>query len=88
MKTILNCTAGNFGTVEEAINNLEYVLEQIQQAQVCNHNRSNVFTFSLKIQSVINNVSFTLVSLHPEVQSFKYELKHFSNKVREDFQEM
>ena len=88
MKTILNYTAGNFGTVMEAINNLEYDMEQVQQAQVCNHKRSEVITFFLKAQSVINNVSFALVSHLLEVQSFKYELKKFNNKFREAFQEM
>ena len=88
MKTILNYTAGNFGTVENAVNNLEQDMEQVQQAQVCDHKRSDVFTFFLKTQSVINKVSFALVSLHSEVQSFKYELKQFNSKVREAFQDM
>ena len=88
MKTILNYTAGNFGTVESAVNNLEQDMEQVQQAQVCDHKRSDVFNFFLKTQSVTNNVSFALVSLHSEVQSFKYELKQFNSKVREAFQDM
>ena len=88
MKTILNYTAGNVGTVEQAINNLEHNMDQVQQAQVCGHKRSDVIIFLLKTQSVINNVSHALVSLHSEVQSFKYELKQFNNKVREIFHEM
>ena len=48
MKTILNYTAGNFGTVENAVNNLEQDMEQVQQAQVCDHKRSDVFTFFLQ----------------------------------------
>ena len=87
MKTILNYTAGNFGTVEKAINNLEHDMEQVKQAQVCNHKRSDMLTFFFQTQSVINNVSFALVSLRSEV-SFKYELKQFNYKVREAFQEM
>ena len=88
MKTIVNYTAGNFGTVENAVNNLEQDMEQVQQAQVCDHKRSDVFTFFLKTQSVINNVSFEIVSFHSEVQSFKYELKQFNSKFREAFQDM
>ena len=88
MKTILNYTAGNSGTVEKAISNLEHDTEQVQQAQVCDHKRNDVFTFFLKTQSVINNVSFALVSLHSELQSLKYELKQFDNKGRKVFQEM
>ena len=47
-------------------------MEQVQQAQVCDQEMSNVFTFFFETQSVINSVSFALVSLHSEVQSFKY----------------
>ena len=46
-------------------------MEQVQQAQVCDHKMSDVFTFFFETQTVINSVSFALVSLHSKVQSFK-----------------
>ena len=48
MNTILNYTAGNLGTIEQHINNIENNMEQVQQAQVCDHKRSDVFVFFLK----------------------------------------
>ena len=86
--TNLNYTSGNIGTIEEAINNLEHDMEQVQQAQVFDRKRSDVFTFSLKTQYAISNVSIALVSLHSEMHFFKYVLKQFNNKVRGAFQEM
>ena len=88
MKTILNYTAGNFATVEKTINNLEHDMEQVQQGQVCEHKRSDVFFFFLKTKSVLNNVSFALVSHHSEVQSFKYDFMQINNKVWAVFREM
>ena len=88
MKIVLNYTAGNFGTLEKAINNPAHDMEQVQQEEVCDHKRNEVFTFLYKTQSLINNISFALISLHSEVQSFKNELKHFNNKIRDAFQEM
>ena len=67
MKTILNYTDVNFGTVEQAINNLEHDMKQVQRARICNHKWSDVFTFFLKTQSVIIKLSFAIVSLHSEV---------------------
>ena len=67
MKTISNYTAGNFGTVEQAINNLEYDMVQVQQVQFWNHYRNDVFTFFLKGQKLLNNVSFALMCHLSEV---------------------
>ena len=63
-------------------------MKQVQRARICDHKWSDVFTFFLKTQSVVNDLSFAIVSLHSEVQSFKYELKQFNNKLRQAFQEM
>ena len=43
---------------------------------------------SLKTQNVLNNVSFSFLSVQSETQSDKIEWKEYRNKMREAFQEL
>ena len=64
---VLIYTSGNFEMLERAVDHLRRDMEEAKRAQVCNHKRSDVFTFFFKTQNVLNNVFFSLLS----VQSYK-----------------
>ena len=43
-------------------------MERIQQAQACDHRRTNVFMFAFRVQIVINNVTWTLNAIQSKLQ--------------------
>ena len=54
-------------------------MEEIEQAQACDHRRSDVFVHALHAQSAINNVSWTLNAMHSELQVQTLYLTEQSN---------
>ena len=43
-------------------------MEEIEQAQACDHRRSDVFMYAFRAQSAINNGSWTINAMHSELQ--------------------
>ena len=58
---------------------LQKTMEEIQQAQACDHRRSDVFMYAFRAQSAISNVSWTLNAMHSELQIQKLYLTEQRN---------
>ena len=43
-------------------------MESVQQSQACDHRRTDVFKFAFRVQSAINNVTWTLHAIQNELQ--------------------
>ena len=64
-RKMLNYSEDNFEILQEV---LQKTTEEIEQAQACDHRRSDVFMYAIHAQSAINNVSWTLNAFHSELK--------------------
>ena len=67
-KRVLYYTEDKFWRLQSNLDNLQQTMESLQQAQVCDHRRRDVFMFSFRAQSAINNVTRTLNAIQSELQ--------------------
>ena len=67
-RKVLNYSEDNFEIPQTNLEVLQKTMEKIQQAQACDHRRSDVFMYAFCAQSAINNVSWTLNAMHSELQ--------------------
>ena len=67
-RKVLNYSKDNFEILQTNLEMLQKTMEEIQQAQACDHRRSEVFMYAFRAQSAINNVSWTLNAMHSELQ--------------------
>ena len=56
-RIVLNYSKDNFEILQTNLEMLQKKMEEIQQAQACDHRRSDVFMYAFGAQSAINNVS-------------------------------
>ena len=64
----LNYSEDNFEILQTNLEVLQKTMEEIQQAQACDHRRSDVFMHAFRAQSAINNLSWTLNAMYSELQ--------------------
>ena len=67
-RKVLNYSEDNFEILQTILEVLQKTIEEIEQAQACDHRRSVVFLYAFCAQSAINNVSWTLNAMHSELQ--------------------
>ena len=67
-RKVLNYSEDNFEILQINLEVLQKTMEEIQQAQACDHRISDVFMYAFCSQSAINNVSWTLNAMHSELQ--------------------
>ena len=67
-RKMLNYSEDNFEILQTNLEVLQKTMEEIQQAQACDHRRSDVFMHAFCAQSAINNVSWILKAMHSELQ--------------------
>ena len=67
-RKVLNYSEDNFEILQINLEALQKTMEEIQQAQACDHRRSDIFIYAFRAQSAINNVSGTLNAMHNELQ--------------------
>ena len=67
-RKVLNYSEDNFEILQTNLEVLQKTMEEIEQAQACDHRRSDVFMYAFRAQSAINNVSWTLNAMHTELQ--------------------
>ena len=67
-RVLLNYTEGNFWGLQSNLNNLQQTMESLQQAQFCDHRKTNLFMFAFRAQSAINKVTWTLNATQSELQ--------------------
>ena len=67
-RKVVNYSEDNFEILQTNLEVLQKTMEEIQQAQACDHRRSDVFVYVFRAQSAINNVSWTLNAMHSELQ--------------------
>ena len=67
-RKVLNYSNDNFEILQTNLEMLQKTMEEKQQAQACDHRRSDVFMYAFCAQSAINNVSWTLNAMHSEFQ--------------------
>ena len=67
-RKVLNYSEDNFEILRTNLVVLQKTMEEIEQAQACDHRWSDVFMYAFRAQSAINNVSWTLNALHSELQ--------------------
>ena len=67
-RKVLNYSENNFEILQTNLELLQKTMEEIEQAQACDHRRSDVFMYAFRAQSAINNVSWTLNAMHSELQ--------------------
>ena len=67
-RKVLNSSEDNFEILQTDLEVLEKTMEEIEQAQACDHRRTDVFMYAFRAQSAINNVSWTLNAMHSELQ--------------------
>ena len=67
-RKVLNYSEKNFEILQTNLEVLQKTMEEIEQAQACDHRRTDVFMYAFRAQSAINNVSWTLNAMHSELQ--------------------
>ena len=67
-RKVLNYSEDNFELLQTNLELLQKTKEEKQQAQACDHRRSDVFMYDFCAHSAINNVSWTLNAMHSELQ--------------------
>ena len=67
-RKVLNYSEDNFEILQTNLEVLQKTMEEIEQAQACDHRRSDVFMYAFCAQSAINIVSWTLNAMHSELQ--------------------
>ena len=67
-RKLLNYSEDNFEILQTNLEVLQKTMEEIQHAQACDNQSSDVFIYALRAKSAINNVSWTLNAMHGELQ--------------------
>ena len=67
-RKVLNYSEDNFEILQTNLEVLQKTVEEIEQAQTCDHRRSDVFMYAFRAQSAVNKVSWTLNAMHSELQ--------------------
>ena len=67
-RKVLNYSEDNFEILQTNLEVLQKTMEEIEQAQACDHRRSDGFMYAFRAQSAIDNVSWTLNATHTELQ--------------------
>ena len=67
-RKVLNYSEDNFEILQTNLEVLQKTMEEIEQAQACDHQRSDVFMYAFRAQSSINKVSWTLNAMHSKLQ--------------------
>ena len=67
-RKVLNYSEDNFEILKTNLEVLQKTMEEMEQAQACDHRRYDVFMYAFRNQSAINNVSWTLNAMHSELQ--------------------
>ena len=67
-RKVLNYSEDNFAILQANLEVFQKTMEEIQQAQACDHRRSDFFMYAFCAQNAINNVSWTLNAMLSELK--------------------
>ena len=67
-RKVLNYSEDNFEILQTNLEVLQKTMEEMEQAEACDHRNSDVVMYVFRAQSAINNVSWTLNAMHSELQ--------------------
>ena len=67
-KWVLNYTEDNFQRLQSSQTIKKKTMESLQQAQVCDHRRTDVFMFAFRAQCAVNNVNWKMKAIQSELQ--------------------
>ena len=80
---MLDYSKDNFEFLQTNLEVLQKTMEEIQQAQACDHRKSDVFMYAFRTLRAINNVSWTLnanVFSNPHGQLITMEVPVYSGE--------